>query len=136
METSTSVNNSSYTTVIQNTITNCIFTREDPAWLQFLHDYTDEIRLHSGILEVTEALMLRYRYRIRDFLAEHIAPDTGLEQVFHIVNRLSNDLDFNFDVKQVYIPDRTYIETIYRTFRTRQANLKRLHCDEFNHLDQ
>ena len=136
METSTSSDNSSYTTKINRIITNSIYTREDPAWLQFLQDYTEEIRIHSSIVTVTEALMLRYRYRIRDFLAEQVSIDSGLEQSFRIVNRLSSDLDFNFDVKQVYIPDSTYLETIYRAFRTRQANLKRLHCDEFNYLDQ
>lgn len=99
---------------------------DDAAWIQFLHDHYRYMIKNSIIQPVTEVEMLRYQYRLRDYLVDRHNGHADLERAVRIVNRINDDKDFNMSVKTLYIPDPQVVANLYRSFMTLQSKLRKL----------
>ena len=122
---STSDQNTSFTSILKNKITHETSNRPDEGWIHFLQDHFFLLRAHSTYVPITESLMIRYQYRIRDFLEENHS-SAQFEQAFRAANRLDNDMEFTSALSGVYVPERTYVDSLRRLYTTNVAKQKKL----------
>ena len=98
-------------------------------WIQFLMDHREYMRARSTPYLLTEKDMMRYSYRIRDFLKDNVGDgqsSADCEQAFKVINRLGSNLDFNSSLRLVYIPKTTMITEIRKDYNTCQQQIKKL----------
>lgn len=115
---SSSASNESYVKTIEEMENLQRLALPDNDWIQFLLDHRSVIVEHSELTQLTPEVMYRYRYRIRDYLHEVHNDNVGMEQIFRIINRLYNDLDFNLQLTHAYVPDRTYCLNLRKRYNT------------------
>ena len=117
--------NESFTVEIERKIKSLPHMVTDDAWIQFLQDHYQELKEHSTYIQLTEAILYRYRYRISDYLLEQHNLRLGPEQAFRVVNRLHNDMDFNLGLLGVWVPDISYVTELRHRYSTNIAMSKR-----------
>ena len=93
---------------------------KDSYFIHFLQDHFEQLRVNSTYFPLDETTMLRFQYRILDFLTEQKYV-LGIDQAFRIVNRLHNDQEFNTSLTGVYLPDSTFVSELRRKFVTNKA---------------
>ena len=120
MQISSSERNTSFTAVIESLVARETQHVQDPEWIHFLQDHFEQLRASSTYLALDEATMLRFQYRIADFLAEKKYV-LGIDQAFRIVNRLHNDQDFNVSLTGVFLPNSIFVSELRRKFVTNKA---------------
>lgn len=118
----------SYTTEMKSIAKRYPCTVDDPAWLHFLADSRSWLIQRSTIVTVTEAMMLRYAYRIRDYLADQRDCNVGCEQAFRVINRLGSDLDFNSNLNFIYVPKDTAVKYLRDKYNSVKQKMKRTKC--------
>lgn len=126
MLTSFTEHNVSYVDALENTLDHQILSLDRDDWFQFLLDHREQIRSKATTIKITDELMLRYRYRILDFLNEVHSFSQGGEQAFRIINRLYNDMDFNDSLTEVYIPDAKQLQDLRARYQTCISKEKKL----------
>lgn len=123
---SNSTANRSFRDEVDTTINRETLSLANDAWIQFLLDHRSMIIEHSKLVEISQETLYRYRYRIRDYLKEVHSDNYGLDQIFRIINRLYNDLDFNLTLTHVYVPDTQYCLNLRKKYQTAQAKQKKI----------
>ena len=120
--------NRSFTKAIDALTRGRLTTIPDPKWFQFLLDHDRYISYYPTTkpLLVTETLMTRYAYRVRDYLLDHA--DVSVELAFRIINRLEDDKDFNFSLvgDVLLVPKSDLILELYSQYKTNLAQLKKI----------
>lgn len=112
---------SSYSQTYAKYMKSNTFFLSDDGWIQFLLDNTKVLKESSTYMELTEEIMMRYRYRVRDFVIE-VLGNINYEQPFKVLNRIGGDLDFSISLLGVYVPDLNTVSTLrnqYNTFKNR-----------------
>lgn len=125
MQISKSELNTSFSKIIKDKKANEIYSKDEDAWRQFLLDHREIIRKNSTFYKLKEEEMLRYRFRIRDFLAAR-SYKPGYDQVFRIINRIHNDLEFDVGRYGVWLPDINQMFDLRQTFNTENTLRKSL----------
>lgn len=101
----------------------------DDGWIQYLLDHRKWLRERSVRVILTEATMLRYRYRIRDFLTHIDYARADSDQAFRIINRLHGDIDFNLDLRYVYVPRSTDVSELRKSYNTYKKQMSKVGID-------
>lgn len=125
-------NISSGTSCFINVITNStngkntLHTEDD--WLQFLYDHREWLANQSGTttVEIDESTMLKYRYRIEDYLVDILQLPSSLALPFRIINRFCSNLDFNLKVTSVIVPTNSDVQRLRKQYQVIQTKLKKL----------
>ena len=120
MQVSSSDRNVSFTEAIGTLVDRQTQHVQDSEWIHFLQDHFEQLRANSTYFPLDETTMLRFQYRILDFLTEQKYV-LGIDQAFRIVNRLHNDQEFNTSLTGVYLPDSTFVSELRRKFVTNKA---------------
>lgn len=117
MQISSTERNTSFTNTIDGLISRDTQHVPEKAWVHFLQDHYVLLLQHSVYVVLDEKALLRYQYRISDYLR-----DTGLtlgaDQAFRVVNRLHSDLDFNMSITGVYLPSEDYVDELRKLYAT------------------
>lgn len=119
-------NNASFSSYLDTVIASDKTNDTDAAWLHFLQDHYRYLRNNSTISYVSESTMLRYAYRIRDYLNDVHGKHSDIELAFRVINHLPNDVDFTTKVTMLYIPDPQTVRQLYRAFLTQQTKINKL----------
>jgi len=125
MQISKSVYNSSFKEIIKDKYGQESYNVIDQSWLQFLMDYRDIIKKSSTYYKLKEEEMLRYRYRIRDFLVER-GYKPMYELIFRVINRLHDNHEFTIDTYGVWLPDMNKMIELKQTYETENTLRKSL----------
>lgn len=126
------ISNGAYNSSFRNKLTSLtkmnVTSVPDPKWFQFLLDHDSYISHYSTTTPVivTETLMSRYAYRVRDYVVDHA--DFTVELAFRIINRLEDDRDFNFSLvgDVILLPKSALITELYSQYRTNQSQFKKI----------
>lgn len=105
-----------------------LLAQTSDAWVQFLLDHREWLinREKTTVIELTEATMLRYRYRIEDYLDSFPNRYPWMAMAFRVVNRLHSNQDFNLSLKTVYMPSADDIMILYQKYKVNQAQLRKI----------
>lgn len=121
MKLSTSENNTSYTERGRTLLSRDTLYLLSSDWIHFLQDHRSLLQESSTRVDLTEKIMNRYQYRIRDYLKEVHNLSGGLEQAFLVINRLHCDTEFTVDLGYVLVPDPARIRELRRIYSTQLA---------------
>lgn len=118
MEVSLSIYNESIAGELERLDTDEAQNSNDPRWWQFLRDHREIIIAQSSWLELTEETMMRYRYRIRDFIVNVLKLPVANEVAFRVINRLGSNSDFNSTLDGCWVPTNAQILDLFHRFNT------------------
>lgn len=107
----------SYTAKMAGYISRNNYFLSDDLWIQFLQDHREILKASATYYEITEELMVKYKYRVRDFVVEKLG-SINYEQPFRVLNRLGSDLEFSISLIGVYIPNIQTIHTLRNQYNT------------------
>ena len=125
MQISSSKDNTPFSDVLRKLISRESQNLPSEDWIHFLQDHRMLIEQNSTTYTLDEETMLRYRYRIRDFLKEVAGYRSGMEQAFRVVNRLHNDQEFDLRLTSVFIPNNNFVTELRRMYNTLLARQKK-----------
>ena len=120
MQISSTERNESFTVTIDTLSSRARLHVPEPDWVHFLQDHFEKLRENSTYMTLDEKTMLRYQYRISDFLND-LQKTLGCDQAFRIANRLHSDLDFNLSLEGVHIPSEAYLSELRMRYLTNKT---------------
>lgn len=124
--TSTSEDNKSFTTYLDLVVNSDRCNNADEEWIHFLQDHYFYLWKNSHVAYLSESVMNRYAYRVRDYLNDLQDGHRDIELAFRVINRLASDQDFTAKLEKVMIPDPQQVSDLYRAYRTLKAKIGKL----------
>lgn len=88
----------------------------NPAWVLFVQDHIDYVKTNSSIVEITDEIRDRYRYKFEHFLRDNKCN----QSIIWIAKLLNNVAMFEHFITRdfILIPNINYINNLYRLYRT------------------
>lgn len=95
---------------------NTNISNTDKNWVIFVQDYIVPIKENAFSLTITPEIIDRYHYKFEHLLRENNCP-TSIMWIARLINELTMYEDFAVK-PSILIPDITFINTLYRKYRT------------------
>jgi hypothetical protein len=96
-------------------------------FMTYIKDHKENIRSNGELVLIDADRMNMYQYRPGAFLRDIKRISPGLEWIFLYINDFSSSIDFNDEIRQVYVPSETHIDNLYIQYMSalsaRQKNI-------------